>query len=809
MKNLLFTALLLCIGALAAAAVDIDYSKYGAGPMVKPGRTFYVSLKGNDKNDGRQLKTAFRTIKRGAAELKAGDTLLIEGGEYFEREIQLNVKEKSKGFSGQCGIPGSPIRIMGMKGHKVVLRGTDMLPLGKKEGTIYKFRYSSRLIYNTVQEYPSGIELQRVYDEKLVREYPGTFFYDQAKKLLLVNPVSLDQTHISPAVRRIGIRIHGSYIHIENIQFRSFYEAIYSRMNSPYEANHASHITIQNCTFFHNYKNGIVFQGASWSLVKNNSFHSNTNYGGIMTQRESHDNLFTENYFGYNEQTLRHERPHSYDFGYSNYGGMPPRNHIIANYFDTPVAFRWKAGCPGSVIRDNAILGSFYAESPAVPALITNNLITGKVGWMALGHGIWDKEFAPTPVKFYGNHRNKASFKASPSLLKAKSLAIRIPEVRFPAVTFKDLSARFTTADSTAVCWQTPGCDGWGEVLLYDAKEKYIRRYISEIQGARHTVGVTKLLPGREYRYRAAFRNRRGGKVTLSEMKSFKTPLKTRLPRILEVGPGRLTLTEAAAAAIPGDTVKLLPGTHQGQFNLLRSGAPGKPITLTGDKKAFLDAQKFHAPMIVLKNKHHVIVDGITFINPESTVRKGIIRAEGGSCVTIRNCHAPLFSYTAGPFVTLRNVPGSVVENNIIHGGDYPIATVGKNIKIRRNTIVDATMLTLSIWDPADLEIRDNIFFRPCIPQKRNQVMTLNSIKGKIISEGNVFWSPVKEHPVGGRIRDHRGYILKESKTLEEWQKISGLDKTSIHADPMFVDYAKGDFRLKPGSPAKNKGARL
>ena len=87
--------------------------------------------------------------------------------------------------------------------------------------------------------------------------------------------------------------------------------------------------------------------------------------------------------------------------------------------------------------------------------------------------------------------------------------------------------------------------------------------------------------------------------------------------------------------------------------------------------------------------------------------------------------------------------------------------------------------------------------------------MTLNSIKGKIISEGNVFWSPVKEHPVGGRIRDHRGYILKESKTLEEWQKISGLDKTSIHADPMFVDYAKGDFRLKPGSPAKNKGARF
>ena len=431
------------------------------------------------------------------------------------------------------------------------------------------------------------------------------------------------------------------------------------------------------------------------------------------------------------------------------------------------------------------------------------------MAWSALGSGLWDKEFAPTQMKFFGNFKDEKKFKpATPELEKAKSLALTLPEIKFPAVTFKDLRVRFAATDSAVVCWETPECDGWGEVILYDHRGKRLKSFSSGVQGVRHLVGVSGLQPNRSYQVKAKFINRRGATSSFSSMLSFKTPLTDRAPGVLEVGPGKYTLEEAAAAAIPGDTVKLLPGVHYGVFVPLRSGKPGKPITLYG-KGAVLDGMNFYAPMITLQGKSHIVIDGVTFVNPESTSRIGIIRIEGGSHVAVRNCRARSFSWLAGGFVSVRRTPHTVIENNIIHGGDYPISTVGGDIKILRNTIADATMMSLSLWDSENMEIRDNIFYRPCVPEKRNPAITFNNMKSRVICEGNVFWSPVKEHPAGGRIRNSAGKVLKESKTLAEWQKISGFDKTGICTDPLFEDPAKGDFRLKSTSPVKGKGAAL
>ena len=215
MKKFAFLLLALCLSTLGAVKV----SDYGAGPMLKPGRTFYVSVKGSDKNDGKSPARAFRTITKGAAQLRAGDTLLIGGGEYFEPEIKINVKENSVGFSEQCGRPGSPIRIMGVKGEKAVIVGGEKVFNGKKNGSIYIFPCKKAPLNNAIHELPSGIELQRVPNESAARELPGTFYHDTAKKRLFVHFAAADQKGISLLRNRVSLRIHGSFIHIENLTF--------------------------------------------------------------------------------------------------------------------------------------------------------------------------------------------------------------------------------------------------------------------------------------------------------------------------------------------------------------------------------------------------------------------------------------------------------------------------------------------------------------------------------------------------------------------------------------------------------------
>ncbi|NQT92037.1 MAG: right-handed parallel beta-helix repeat-containing protein [Lentisphaerae bacterium] len=81
--------------------------------------------------------------------------------------------------------------------------------------------------------------------------------------------------------------------------------------------------------------------------------------------------------------------------------------------------------------------------------------------------------------------------------------------------------------------------------------------------------------------------------------------------------------------------------------------------------------------------------------------------------------------------------------------------------------------------------------------------------KGPILQEidHNVFWSDLGEFRACVSSSSSRGGTDGESEalSLEEWQA-KGYDAHSVFADPMFVDEANGDYRLKPESPALKLG---
>ena len=813
MMNMNFKCAGIAVAAFALTAVHgAETPQFGAGEMEKPARTFYVSTKGNDRNDGRTPESAWRTIPRGVRELRAGDTLLIDEGEYLTPETGINVKDNTVGYSVQCGKPGSPIRIAGMPGKNVVLTGADFLPNPAQavQGKVYQFELKNKPIYDTISESPSGIRLQQVFSQEMVMEYPGTYYLDRDGKLS-VHYAAEGQNGIRVARDRIGLRIHGSYVLVENLTFKYYYEAVYARMNRPYDKNAAEHITIRNCKFFHNYKNGIVIDGASFSLITKNIGMRNGYYGTAMMMARGHDNLYTGNWFGPSPETRRQLKPYVHNFALSQYGDgkTSVRNYVIGNVLEDRLSFRWKQQAFDARFEDNMCYGGYYTESPVRPITIKRNWFGGKVAQRGIGWDLREKDFKGTPIAFKDNVRDKKDFKPeNPIVFEAEKLRMDLPEIKFPEVTFADVEAKFIEHDGAAVCWTTPECDGTGSVIFRKKGQKKENRNYSSLQGVRHAVGLVGLKPDTEYEYRLIFSGRRG-QWKRSGWFRFRTAKTVRKPKVLEVGPGKLTLNEAALAVRPGDTVKLLSGRHTGQFIPVRSGTSDKPITVKGDPGAVIDGQRFFNPLIDLTSKKYYVIDGISFIRPESTTRTGIIVVKNGQNITVRNCRADYY-WEAGPMINgnsgCRNIE---FTNNISNGGDYPVTLGGKNITVSRNTIANATMWSTKFWTVSDLTVTDNIFCRPCQGDKRNTALSFYDIKGKIVSDGNVFWSPVKEHPVGGTIHDKYGKVLKASRTLKEWQKKTGFDPNSIHADPMFVDYEKGDFRLKEGSPAKGKGAVL
>ena len=233
-----------------------------------------------------------------------------------------------------------------------------------------------------------------------------------------------------------------------------------------------------------------------------------------------------------------------------------------------------------------------------------------------------------------------------------------------------------------------------------------------------------------------------------------------------------------------------------------------------GDGVVLIDGGGVVAPLVRLASKNHMTFEGLTFDGiPEAGAVGGTFQLSRCEGIEILNCrvgHRSAVSWRSGRFVAAGRCKGLRIEGNVSWGTDYHMWLTGcSDTLIKNNTFVNATQTALVFDGPVDgkITILNNIWYRPCIPGKSNFALLLRiaEFKDSIVSDHNLFFSPYKHHQVGA-LQTRRRQTVAPGADLAQWQQTSGHDAHSVQADPMFVDLEKGDFRLRPGSPAVGRG---
>jgi len=378
---------------------------------------------------------------------------------------------------------------------------------------------------------------------------------------------------------------------------------------------------------------------------------------------------------------------------------------------------------------------------------------------------------------------------------------------------------------SAVLSWETPLDDTTSKVYYRLKGEEEWREVEAPGQGTIHIAGLTGLVPGKEYEFQAEASGGRGG-VSKSGILSFKTADKPLAPRTLYISPGGddsadglspdtawRTMRKANAEVGPGDTVLAAPGEYLHPIAPLVGGYPDMRITYKkrGEEEAAVNGKNAVAPpLVVLESRSYVTVDGFTIKNPAHTADVKVL-VRGSSGVKMLNCRIGPSNRRASNGVSIGNSPDMLFEGNVIWGPRYQIhAGSSPNLVIKNNTFVRGSIYNIQIDGANDTKFFNNIIYKK-VGKPDNAALHIG-LSGKrklnFESDYNLFVADTvaRVHTYDAKL--NRLVTKISGKTLEEWQKNSGLDKHSIQADPMFVDAEKGDFRLKPESPAIGRGMR-
>lgn len=224
-------------------------------------------------------------------------------------------------------------------------------------------------------------------------------------------------------------------------------------------------------------------------------------------------------------------------------------------------------------------------------------------------------------------------------------------------------------------------------------------------------------------------------------------------------------LAKSAERLKPGQTLYVLAGTYEGPLTINQQGTATAPIVIRrrGNDRVLLDGRGKTKIGCRLDGAAHVRIEGLEFRG----FKQAAIAVDHATNVTIEKC---LIHNNAGPGMALQSCRDTFLRNNTIAANK-----VGVNLDAAAGSV----------------ELVNNILQDNQRAQLEADSLTREAYYGNFNC-----WSGTRLARIG----------KSDIKSWKELQASIHERSGSMHADALFANAGKQDFRLTPSSPCRGRG---